>query len=98
MHLMRTVFVSAVVVSCLAAAGLMTPVFAEHHEAAVIDEALGAAPRELAKGATVMDWEGNVLKEGDNGWTCMPTAPDVKARGGANPMCNDGVWMEWADA
>ena len=95
MRLMRTVFVVAVVLSCLAAAGLMTPVFAEHHEAAVIEQALSAAPPELAKDATVMDWEGKVLKKGDNGWICMPTPPHLQ---GTSPMCNDAVWMEWADA
>lgn len=96
MRSMKTVFVSTVVFCCLAAAGLVTPVLAD--QAAVIEEALSAAPADLAKGATVKDWEGNVLKEGDNGWTCLPTTPDVGARGGANPMCNDAVWMEWADA
>ena len=95
MRLMRTVSVSAVVLVCLAATGLMTPAFADHHEAALVKEALSAAPPELAKGAKVMDWEGNTLKEGDNGWTCMPTAPHLD---GVAPMCNDAVWMEWADA
>jgi hypothetical protein len=95
MGLMRTVFVSAVVLICLAAAGLMTPAFAAHHEAALIEEALSAVPPELAKGATVMDWEMNVLKKGDNGWTCFPTNPHLE---GKAPMCHDAVWMGWADA
>ena len=43
-------FMSAVVLSCLAAAGLMTPVFANHQAAAVIEQALSGAPPELAKG------------------------------------------------
>ncbi len=95
MRLMRIVSVSAVVVSCLAAGGLLAPALAEHHEAAVIEQALSAAPPELAEGATVMDWEGNVLKQGDNGWVCMPTPPHLQ---GTSPMCNDAVWMEWGDA
>jgi len=73
----------------------MTPLFADHHEAAVIEEALSAAPPDLAKGATVMDWQGNVLKEGSNGWTCFPTNPHLA---GKAPMCHDAVWMEWGDA
>ena len=88
-------FMSAVVLSCLAAAGLMTPASADHHEAAVIELAAIAAPPEPAKGATVMDREGNVLKLGDNGWTRGPIPPHLQE---TPPMCNEGVRMEWADA
>ena len=34
-----------------------------------------------------MDAEGNVLREGTNGWTCLP-------EGQMGAMCNDAVWME----
>jgi len=95
MRLLRTGFVSAVVLGSLAVAGWTSPAFADHHEAGLVKEALSAAPVELAKGATVMDWENNVLQEGDNGWTCMPTPPHIK---GVAPMCFDKVWMEWAHA
>ena len=37
-------FMSAVVLSCLAAAGLMTRVFANHQAATVIEQALSGAP------------------------------------------------------
>ena len=86
------------IIVCLAAVSLATPAIAEHHEEGLINEALSAAPSSLAEGAAVMDWGMNVLKKGDNGWTCMPSTPDVKARGGINPMCLDEAWMEWADA
>ena len=95
MRSMRTVFVFAVVLGVGNTAGLMPAAFADHHEAAIIEEALSAAPPELAAGATVMDWEMKVLKQGDNGWTCMPTPPHLQ---GTSPMCNDATWMEWADA
>jgi len=95
MSLSKTVFASAVVLVVLGWASLATPVFADEHAEAVIAESLSAAPPELAKGAKVVDWEGNVLKEGDNGWTCMPTPPHLQ---GTSPMCVDAVWMEWADA
>jgi len=91
----KTVFALAGVLTFVAAAGLSIPAFADHHEAAVIAEALSAAPADLAEGATVMDWGMNVLKEGDNGWTCMPTPPHLQ---GTSPMCLDAAWMEWADA
>ncbi len=61
---------------------------------AVIADALSAAPAGLAEHATVMDWEQNVLREGTNGWTCLPSPPDIASA----PMCMDGAWMEWAHA
>ena len=88
-------FMSAVVLSCLAAAGLMTLASADHHEAAVIELAAIAAPPEPAKDATVMDREGHVLKLGDDGWARGPIPPRFRE---TPPMCNEGLWMEWADA
>ena len=61
---------------------------------ALIEDALSAATPAIAAGATVVDWEQNVLKEGDNGWTCFPTPPQLETA----PMCFDGPWMAWADA
>jgi hypothetical protein len=45
---------------------------------------------EIAAVATILDAEGNVLRQGTNGWTCM-------AMPGA-PMCVDRQWMSWLDA
>jgi hypothetical protein len=45
---------------------------------------------EIAADATILDAEGNVLRQGTNGWTCM-------AMPGA-PMCVDRQWMSWLDA
>ena len=92
---MRIVFVSAVVLSCLVAAGLMTPVFAYHQAAAVIEQAPSGAPPELARGGTMLDREGDRLQEGDNGWARRPPPAHLQE---TPPMCNDGAWMEWADA
>src|SRR5210317_972943 len=60
-----------------------------------IADALSAAWPGMAENATVVDWEGNVLREGSNGFTCMPTPPSLE---GNAPMCMDSEWMEWADA
>ena len=49
----------------------------------------------MAEGATVVDWEGNVLQEGSNGYTCLPTPAMLQ---GSAPMCMDSEWMKWADA
>ncbi len=67
-------------------------------ESAVLADALAATYRSHAAASRVVDWAGNVLQDGDNGYTCMPTPPDFAARGAASPMCLDDVWMEWADA
>jgi hypothetical protein len=71
---------------------------AEDPAAALLAEALSATYPGHGAGAAVVDWEGNVLQEGTNGFTCMPTAPMLADRGTVAPMCLDEVWMEWADA
>jgi len=64
-------------------------------KAAAIADALSAAWPGMARDATIVDWEGNVLREGSNGYTCLPTPPMLQ---GTAPMCMDSEWMEWADA
>jgi hypothetical protein len=57
---------------------------------AKIARAMSAAPASISAQATIMDSDGTVLREGSNGWTCMPdTMPGDNA-----PMCNDAVWMK----
>ena len=58
-------------------------------------DALSAAWPGMMADATVVDWEGNVLKEGSNGYTCLPTPPMLS---GTAPMCMDDEWMKWAGA
>lgn len=60
-----------------------------------IESALSAGPAVVTDGAEVQDWDGTVLREGDNGWTCLPDVPDTE---GTDPMCLDDVWLEWAHA
>ena len=59
-----------------------------------LKDALSAAWPGMAENATVVDWEGNVLQEGSNGYTCLPTPPMLT---GTAPMCMDSEWMKWAD-
>lgn len=93
MRSVRTVLVLAVVVSCLAAAGLMTPVFANHRAAAVIEQAESAEPQKLARSGIVLNQESD-LGEGYNGWMRMPAPAHLQE---TPPMCTDRVWMEWAE-
>jgi len=64
--------------------------FAGDGSEAKIARAMSAAPDSISAQATIMDSDGTVLREGSNGWTCMPdTMPGDNA-----PMCNDAVWMK----
>ncbi|MBX7532681.1 hypothetical protein K3165_07085 [Qipengyuania sp. 1XM1-15A] len=53
-----------------------------------MESALSAGPDDVTGDATVLDADGNVLREGSNGWTCIAETP------GMGPMCNDATWME----
>jgi hypothetical protein len=61
---------------------------------ALIRNALSAAPAAVAAAAAVV-FDGRVLREGTNGWTCMPSGavPPNNA-----PMCLDGTWLKFMDA
>ena len=64
-----------------------------------IRSAESAAPASIAHKASVMtmDASGNakMLRQGSNGWTCLPDSP---ATPGPDPMCADANAMKWADA
>lgn len=58
-----------------------------------IEQAQSAAPSSISADATIVD-NGEVLVEGNNGWTCMPdTFPGDDA-----PLCVDAVWAEMMQA
>jgi hypothetical protein len=80
----------------LAVVGLIIPILGlAGDKADKIENALSAAWPGMAEGATVVDWEGNVLKEGSNGYTCLPTPASLQDNA---PMCMDSEWLKWADA
>lgn len=53
----------------------------------LIASATSAAPPSVTEDATIVDHDGNVLRKGTNGFTCMPESAAM------GPMCNDQVWM-----
>jgi hypothetical protein len=57
---------------------------------------MSAGPPQIAKDAKIMDTDekGNMttVREGNNGWTCMPGHPGVT---GDAPVCMDGPAMQW---
>jgi len=69
---------------------------AEESAESKIARAVSAAPASISAKATVLDMDGTMLRAGSNGWTCIPGIPLIA--GNSNPMCNDGVWMDWIDA
>jgi len=70
---------------------------AEDESAATkIARAESAAPASISAGATIVDADGTVLREGSNGWTCLPGVPLIP--GDDHPMCNDATWTAWLAA
>ena len=69
------------------------------HPSDPIESAMVAAPAAIASEATIAaaqpDGTMKVLREGKNGWTCMPDNPNTP---GADPMCMDANALKWAEA
>ena len=64
-------------------------------ESEIIKIAMSAAPLNVSEKATIIGSDGSTLREGNNGWTCMPGTPPNE---NVNPMCVDQVWQEWLQA
>ena len=54
--------------------------------------AMSAAPANVSGKATIMAADGAILKEGSNGWVCMPGSPPNE---NVNPMCVNPAWQNW---
>ena len=80
-----------------------SPAFAQDapapDDAALIASAESAAPAAVATGATIHGFDASgqmvTLREGTNGWWCMPDNPTTP---GPDPMCGDANAMDWAMA
>jgi len=68
----------------------------EESKDAKIARAMSAAPSSISAEATIMDVDGSILREGSNGWTCIPGVGLIP--GDKHPMCNDATWMAWMKA
>jgi hypothetical protein len=75
-----------------------------HSDEWKIANALSAGPAQITAHAAVIDWpanpedgmsRGRMLRQGTNGWTCMP---DVPGRPQHDPMCVDETMMKWLEA
>ncbi len=78
---------------------LTMPLNAYADDAEMIKSAESAAPAAISSKATIysMDATGKMatLREGSNGFWCMPDTPSTP---GPDPMCGDANSMEWAMA
>ena len=92
--LARVLWLSTVLMSLLFASLLQA---GAQDKQALIREALSAAPPEVAKTASVMNWDGTVLKPGTGAYTCYPTRESMKKRGKMS-MCLDKTGVAWHDA
>lgn len=101
----RTVFLVAVLGLGLVMSGLSRSAPAAGQDTgdvqARIMSAMSAGPTAIARDATILDGTlddaGNfvVLREGSNGWTCLPDAPGTPH---LDPMCLDQTWLAWLHA
>jgi hypothetical protein len=84
----------ALVACTLALAGIGSQAVGQESDAQKIERAMSAAPTAIGAGAKVVDVDGRVLREGDNGWVCQPGVMP----GDDHPMCNDDVWVAFLQA
>jgi hypothetical protein len=69
--------------------------------AAKIENAMSAAPAAISADATILDNAFDdagtfvVLREGSNGWFCLPDYPTSP---GNDPQCLDQTWLDWVYA
>lgn len=65
----------------------------------LIKSAMDAAPPKVGAGATIIapgpDGKMRTIREGKNGFTCMPDNPATPSK---DPMCMDKAALEWANA
>ncbi len=61
----------------------------------VIESAMSAGPATVSMDATVMNWKLETVREGTNGWTCLPDRPDTP---GNDPWCVNEPWLSFLQA
>lgn len=94
-------FVVVAALSTVAYVALAEPRPRSHSDEDKIADASRAAPQELVAGATFLDWpeqsggEFRILREGTNGWYCLPDFPDDSNYA---PECFDEEWLSFLKA
>lgn len=83
------------IVSLTALAGVLLFSSTATAQQALIASALSAAPASIAEHAAVLDWNLNTIREGTNGWTCLPDRSDTP---GTDPWCVNEPWLDFLKA
>ena len=78
--------------SVLGEGGARRDVVRQAAEAAAADS---AAPASLSKHATILNRDGQVVRIGSNGWTCLPDDPNTA---GTDSVCMNESWRNFMDA
>ena len=60
-----------------------------------IESAMSAGPSSISAEAKIQAWDGTVLREGTNDWTCLP---DNKDTPGEDPWCITEAWSNFLHA
>ncbi|MCK5122190.1 MAG: hypothetical protein KAQ91_09410 [Methylococcales bacterium] len=60
-----------------------------------IKNAMSAAPSSISAKAAVLDWDFKVIREGSNGWTCLPDRANTP---GNDPWCITDSWLNFLRA
>lgn len=69
-----------------------------------IADAMSAGPDAITQDATIAEWpsepggEFNVLREGNNGWTCLASTSAAILGGLQDASCEDETWFAWDQA
>src|SRR3989344_4004181 len=102
MHVMKKIVTGMVMLSAtlvLATNACAAGVKKAPTDKQLIASAMSAAPAKVSKGATIVAMEADgkmrTLREGKNGFSCMPDNP---ATPGPDPMCMDKNALEWVHA
>ena len=62
-----------------------------YSKSALIKIAMSAGPPSISSDATILDYDGTILRKGTNQWVCN-TGGDPQR---INPACLDEVWLAW---
>ncbi len=60
-----------------------------------VPSAMSAAPSSISANARIMGWDGTIVREGTNGWTCLPDREDTP---GTDPWCVNDPWLDFLKA
>ena len=86
---------TSVVLAAIAMTGTYAALAADMSDEQLIENAVSAAPEAVGRNASVVNWDMRKLRDGTNGFTCLPNDPTTPSD---DPMCTDENGMAWMHA